>query len=85
MKKKLILLFSLLCAIYAKAYNVGDFYNKNGVKGVVVKVGDANDAGRIKNVTGTADYVKTVSSVPTTKDTSIIYNSGDGNFYVWRA
>ena len=67
-----------------KAVTTSNIVAGNILKGVVVKVGDANDAGRIKNVTGTADYVKTVSSVPTTKDTSIIYNSGDGNFYVWK-
>ena len=68
-----------------KAVTTSNITAANILKGVVVKVGDANNAGRIKNVTGTADYVKTVSSVPTSKDTSIIYNSGDGNFYVWRA
>lgn len=68
-----------------KAVTTSNIVADNILKGVVVKVGDANDAGRIKNITGTADYIKTVSSVPTTKDTSIIYNSGDGNFYVWRA
>ena len=68
-----------------KAVTTSNIVAGNILKGVVVKVGDANDAGRIKNVTGTADYVKTVSSVPASKDTSIIYNSGDGNFYVWRA
>lgn len=31
-----------------------------------------------------ADVIKTVSSVPTTKDTSIIYNSTDSNYYLWR-
>lgn len=37
MKKNFVLLFALLCAIYAKAYNVGDSYNKNGIKGVMVR------------------------------------------------
>ena len=47
-------------------------------------------AGNIKKdttvfgVTGTLDYVKTVSSVPTTKDTSIIYNSTNGKYYLWK-
>lgn len=68
-----------------KAVTTSNITAANILKDVVVKVGDANNAGRIKNVTGTADYIKTVSSVPTSKDTSIIYNSGDGNFYVWRA
>lgn len=31
-----------------------------------------------------ADVIKTVSSVPTSKDTSIIYNSTDSNYYLWR-
>jgi len=35
-------------------------------------------------ITGTADYVKTVSSVPSVKDTGIIYNSTDGKYYLWR-
>ena len=50
MKKKLVLLFSLLCVIYAKAYNVGDFYNKNGVKGVVVKVDASGEHGLIMSL-----------------------------------
>lgn len=50
MKKKLVLLFSLLCAIYAKAYNVGDFYNKDGVKGVVVKVDASGEHGLIMSL-----------------------------------
>ena len=56
----------------------------NILKGVVVKVGDDNDAGRIKNVTGTADYIKTVTSIPTTKETNMIYNSTTGKYYVWK-
>lgn len=67
-----------------KAVTTSNITAANILKGVVVKVGDANDAGRIKNVTGTADYVKTVSSVPTTKDTSIIYNSANGKYYIWK-
>lgn len=35
-------------------------------------------------ITGTADYIKTVSSVPSTKDTSIIYNSTNSKYYLWR-
>lgn len=31
-----------------------------------------------------ADVVKTVSSVPSTKDTSIIYNSTNSTYYLWR-
>ena len=67
-----------------KAVTTSNITAANILKGVVVKVGDANNAGRIKNVTGTADYVKTVSSVPTTKDTSIIYNSANGKYYIWK-
>ena len=67
-----------------KAVTTSNIVAGNILKGVVVKVGDANNAGRIKNVTGTADYVKTVSSVPTTKDTSIIYNSANGKYYIWK-
>lgn len=37
----------------------------------------------ILGVAGTADYIKTVSSVPTTKDTSIIYCSADERYYLW--
>ena len=67
-----------------KAVTTSNIVAGNILKGVVVKVGDANDAGRIKNITGTADYVKTVSSVPTAKDTSIIYNSANGKYYIWK-
>lgn len=38
----------------------------------------------IFGVTGTLDYVATVTSVPTTKNTSIIYNSTDEKYYLWR-
>lgn len=31
-----------------------------------------------------ADIVSTVASIPTTKQTSIIYNSSDGKYYLWR-
>lgn len=39
----------------------------------------------IFGITGTLDYVATVTSVPTTKNTSIIYNSIDKKYYLWRA
>lgn len=39
----------------------------------------------IFGITGTLDYVATVTSVPTTKNTSIIYNSTDKKYYLWRA
>ena len=32
----------------------------------------------------TDEYLYTVSSVPSTKQTFIIYNSGDGEYYLWR-
>lgn len=32
-----------------------------------------------------ADVVSTVTSVPTTKLTSIIYNSSNGKYYLWRS
>lgn len=58
---------------------------------LTVNVSDANlTAGNIKKdvsilgTTGTLDYVKTVTSVPSTKDTSVIYNSTNGNYYLWR-
>lgn len=35
-------------------------------------------------LTVNADVVLTVASVPSTKQTSIIYNSGDGEYYLWR-
>ena len=38
----------------------------------------------ILGITGTLDYIKTVSSVPSTKDTSVIYNSTDGKYYLWK-
>lgn len=71
--------------IVFKGVTTSGIQASNIIKGAVVKVGDNANSGSIANVTGTADYIKTVSSVPTSKDTSIIYNSGDGNFYVWRA
>lgn len=39
----------------------------------------------ILGVQGTLDYIKTVTSIPTTQDTSIIYNSTDSKYYLWRA
>ena len=39
----------------------------------------------IFGITGTLDYIATVTSVPTTKNTSIIYNSTDKKYYLWRA
>ena len=71
--------------IVFKGVTTSGIQASNIIKGAVVKVGDKANSGSIANVTGTADYIKTVSSVPASKDTSIIYNSGDGNFYVWRA
>ena len=35
-------------------------------------------------VTVNADIVLTVGSIPTSKQTSIIYNSSDGKYYLWR-
>lgn len=40
---------------------------------------------KIFGITGTLDYIATVTSVPTTKNTSIIYNSTDKKYYLWRA
>lgn len=37
----------------------------------------------ILDITGTVDYIKTVEEVPATKDTSIIYCSTDGRYYLW--
>ena len=31
-----------------------------------------------------ANYIKTVTSVPTTKETNMIYNSTTGKYYVWK-
>ena len=50
MKKNLVLLFALLCVIYAKAYNIGDFYNKNGIKGIVIKVDASGEHGLIMSL-----------------------------------
>lgn len=71
--------------IVFKGVTTSGIQASNIVKGAVVKVGDKVNSGSIASVTGTADYIKTVASVPASEDTSIIYNSGDGNFYVWRA
>lgn len=35
-------------------------------------------------LTVNADIVLTVGSIPTSKQTSIIYNSSDGKYYLWR-
>lgn len=35
-------------------------------------------------LTVNADIVLTVGSIPTSKKTSIIYNSSDGKYYLWR-
>ena len=35
-------------------------------------------------LTVNADIVLTVGSIPTTKQTSIIYNSSNGKYYLWR-
>lgn len=35
-------------------------------------------------LTVNADIVLTVRSIPTSKQTSIIYNSSDGKYYLWR-
>lgn len=67
-----------------KAVTTSNIDAGNIKKGVTVTVGDANSAGRIKNVTGTLDYIKTVTSVPSTQDTSIIYNSTTKKYYLWR-
>lgn len=56
----------------------------NIIKGVNVKVGDSANAGRIANITGTADYVKNVTAIPTTEDTNVIYNTNTKKFYVWK-
>ena len=31
-----------------------------------------------------ANYIKTVTSIPTTKETNMIYNSTTGKYYVWK-
>ena len=35
-------------------------------------------------LTVNADIVLTVGSIPTSKQTSIIYNNSDGKYYLWR-
>ena len=40
---------------------------------------------KIFGITGTLDYIATVTSIPTTKNTSIIYNSTDKKYYLWGA
>ena len=35
-------------------------------------------------LTVNADIVLTVESIPTSKQTSIIYNSSNGKYYLWR-
>lgn len=57
---------------------------ENIIKGATITVGDSDNASRIASITGTADYVKNVAAIPTTKDTSVIYNSATGKYYVWK-
>lgn len=57
---------------------------ENIIKGATITVGDSDNASRIASITGTADYVKNVTAVPATKDTSIVYNSTNGKYYVWK-
>lgn len=57
---------------------------ENIIKGATITVGDSDNASRIASITGTADYVKKVAAVPTTKDTNIVYNSTNGKYYVWK-
>lgn len=35
-------------------------------------------------VTGTLDYIKHVESVPGIKDTSVIYDTTTGKYYLWK-
>ncbi len=74
----------LLSSVTVKAVTTANISAENIKKGVTVTVGDTNSATRIKNVTGTLDYIKTVTSVPSTQDTSIIYNSTTKKYYLWR-
>lgn len=57
---------------------------ENIIKGATITVGDSDNASRIASITGTADYVKNVTAVPTTKDTNIVHNSTNGKYYVWK-
>lgn len=57
---------------------------ENIIKGATITVGDSDNASRIASITGTADYVKSVTAVPTTKDTNIVHNSTNGKYYVWK-
>ena len=50
MKKLLFTISALFCAMTANAYNVGDFYNKNGVKGIVIKVDVSGEHGLIMSL-----------------------------------
>lgn len=58
---------------------------------ITVNVSDDNlvaenikDGTTILGINGTLDYIKTVSSVPGTKETSIIFNSTNERYYLWR-
>lgn len=70
--------------IVFKGVTTSGIQASNIIKGAVVKVGDKANSGSIANVTGTADYIKTVTSIPTTKETNMIYNSTTGKYYVWK-
>lgn len=58
--------------------------NKSSVATTIGLTADKIISGTtILNITGTVDYIKTVEEVPATKDTSIIYCSTDGRYYLW--
>lgn len=50
MKKILFTLLALLCTVIAHAYNVGDYYEKDGLKGIVVRVDASGEHGLIMSL-----------------------------------
>ena len=50
MKKLLFAVVALLCTLTANAYKVGDYYEKDGLKGIVIRVDASGDHGLIMSL-----------------------------------
>lgn len=50
MKNFLFTLLLLLCSVIANAYNVGDYYEKDGLKGIVIRVDASGEHGLIMSL-----------------------------------
>lgn len=50
MKKTILAVIAMLCSLGANAYKVGDYYEKDGVKGIVVRVDETGEHGLIMSL-----------------------------------